>query len=61
MFEIATTLSPLGIIGLLAYIIYLQISQHKQLQTNDLHVLEEIVEAVHRIEIKLESILARLR
>ena len=61
--EILTLLgnfSPIGIIALLSYIVYLQISQHKQLQTNDLHVLEEIADAVRRIEVGIPTILAKL-
>ena len=59
--EFITNLTPLGIIGILVYVVYLQLTQHKQLQTNDLHVLEEIADTVRRIEVGIATILAKLK
>ena len=49
-------LSPLAIIGLLSLVIFYQLKGHKQvdaIRSNDLHNLEDMAEALHRLEIML--------
>lgn len=58
------SLSPLGVIGLLSYIIYKQQQSHTQvasLKTNDLHEMPELVAAVQRIEVVLSGLDSYLR
>lgn len=67
LLAVLTTLNamtPLGVIALLATIIYLQVKSHKQvdtLKTNDLHELPEVVESLRRIEILLASEFSYIR
>lgn len=62
------SLSPLAIIGLLGLIIYVQVTQHKELQTNDLHELPEygellrsMAETLRRIEISQAQAFSRIQ
>ena len=58
------SLSPLGIIALLSYIIYLQVRSHAQVETiktNDLHDVPEVIESLRRIELMLATEFSYIR
>lgn len=57
-------LSPLAVIALLGTIIYMQVKNHKQVETvkhNDLHELPEIAETLRRIEVSMTDNFAYIR
>ena len=59
LFEAASKLSPIAIIGLLVGLLYVVLSKHNQgqaqvedLRTNDLHELGDMAETLRRIEVQ---------
>ena len=61
------SLSPLAVIALLILVVFYQLKGHKQvdaIRSNDLHNLEDMAQALQRIEVSMEKnfgiILAKL-
>lgn len=64
LLALLNSFSPLGVIALLAYIVYLLVNQRQQvhaIKTNHLHGLPEMLEILHRIELTLVEGFAELR
>ena len=64
IFQIANTLSPIGIIGMLVGLLYLVQVQYKKvhaIETNHLHDLTDILQRMERnMEVNFAKILERL-
>ena len=59
LFHLLNSLSPLGVIGLLAYIIYLQVKGHRKVQhlgENHLSTLPDIAASLSRVEGLLQNV-----
>lgn len=58
--EMLNAISPLGVIALLGYIIYLQVKSQKgqhRIATNHLHDLPEMVDTLRRIDEKMDKVI----